>query len=550
MSNINPNGTKIGKLFTNTRYIVPKFQRDYSWKKDQIQEFWDDAYEVHQHKISDYFFGPMVLIVKESDSLIQIVDGQQRMTTVAILMSLIRDIVKTQGNTVTSTKIEAYLRSTKLAGTKVYDTITLNTNNQPFFEKFVVKEGIPTDKIDNQKPKNSVDRKIYDAYKILYDRLSEKFDITDSKILAQFLQDMLDAFSVMTITVGSEQDAYRIFATLNQRGLDLTIADLVKNYILEKSAKGDIEKNHNLWNQDVVQVLENRELDVFLKHFWMAHYGYVTPQNLYSEITKKIKTDSDVDDFLKKLVEDAEIYAAIKNPEMSYWGDDNTINSLNELNILRSDSVQPLLIIAKKNWSDKKRFMNLTKACVNIHFRAKSIGDTSAGEMVHKMVEITQKVRTGKFTLDDILKEFGKMDISNDEFEHSVRYDSFSRSEATYILSKIEGHLSGKYNVKKFTDAATLEHILPQTLTKEWKSDFSEEEHEKYLNRIGNLTILHGIPNKKIKNSSFQEKKKTYAQQTDIRITKDLCKEKKWAKREIEGRSEDFAKIVSKIWNL
>jgi len=548
MSHITPSGTKLASFFKHGRYVIPRFQRDYSWKKDQIQEFCDDVFDAYDQNISDYFFGPMVLVEKGPGEPLQIVDGQQRVVTVSVLAALIRDIVKENNDDSTATQIEEFLYQRKIASSKKYNTLQLNDKNNPFYEAFILPYESPLKKIGNKKPSTVSDLKIYDAYKILYDKISQKISLKDSKELGNFLQKVLDVFSVMQIIVDSEQQAYRIFATLNQRGLDLSIADLVKNYILEKSDPKEVQKNYDRWTK-IAQILDNKSLDVFLKHFWMAHYGYITTQKLYGDITKKITVDSDVDSFLNDLSTDVEVYAELREPSKAFWKYDETVTNLSELyDNLKNDSTQPLFIMAVKNSMDLKDIQELSKICLNIHFRGKTIGNRTASDMVRTMVNAAELIRNKNVGLKEIKDELKKIALPDQEFINLIKESEFGGPIAKYILGKIENHRVSLHPVKTLTTAATLEHILPQKLTSDWEKNFSKEEHPKFLKRIGNLTILHSIPNRELQNKNFDEKKIKYGTETDCSITSDLAKIPIWDKNEVEKRSVAFSEDAIKIW--
>mgnify|MGYP003990649227 FL=1 len=142
------NGTKIGTFFSGKQYEIPQFQRDYSWKKDQIQEFWEDAWDVHIDHVEDYFFGPMVLIKTSTHEPLKIVDGQQRTITLTILMILIRDICRSLGNEPDATRIEAFLQFSKISSTESQPTLRLNQNNNNYFVENIFPYADPEEKVN------------------------------------------------------------------------------------------------------------------------------------------------------------------------------------------------------------------------------------------------------------------------------------------------------------------------------------------------------------------------------------------------------------------
>lgn len=540
------NGTKLIIFFSGKHYEIPQFQRDYSWTKDQITEFWEDAKNVYDENVEDYFFGPMVLIKKNTDEPLRIVDGQQRTITLTILMILIRDICRSEGNEKDAMKIESLLQFEEIGSTEVQPALILNQSNNTYFLESIFPYDSPTNKIKIGNPVVKTNEKILDAYKKLYEFIKIKFKIQESQEIAKFLQSILKRFEVMEIVVDNEQYAYRIFATLNQRGLDLSIADLVKNYLLEIGGQRNMNSNHTRW-KEIVNKLESAKLDVFLRHHWMAHHGYVSTQKLYDKITKNIKTSNDVLHFLQKLDGDCILYQHLKYPSPDFWGKEDTVHDVKALfQDLKNDSAQPLFLMADKKW-DRKDVQKLPKICLNIHFRAKTLGTRSASDMVHKFVESAIIVQNGG-DLEKVKEVLKELDISNEQFKSQVYLQDFSGSIAKHLLSKIEDKKFVLNPSKHTNTETTLEHILPQTMSDDWKKVFSNEDQEKYLNRIGNLTLIHLIPNSEMQNKSFEEKKRIYKTQKDIEITKTLSEEPKWDVEAIEKRSKDFAGDAVDIW--
>lgn len=542
------NGTKIGTFFSGKQYEIPQFQRDYSWKKDQIQEFWEDAWDVHIDHVEDYFFGPMVLIKTSTHEPLKIVDGQQRTITLTILMILIRDICRSLGNEPDATRIEAFLQFSKISSTESQPTLRLNQNNNNYFVENIFPYADPEEKVNYLKPPLKTNEHILDAYKILYKNIkTSTLNLKDSKSVGSFLQTILDTFEVMEITVSDEHHAYRIFATLNQRGLDLSIADLVKNYLLEMGGKLNMITNHDRW-QDIMRILENAKPSEFIRHAWMAHHGYVSKQKLYEIITKTIKTSTDVSDFLKLLYDDSLIYKEFYEPTAALWGTDENVADVSDLfELLKNDSAPPLFLIAHREW-DLKDFQELANICLNIHFRAKTIGNRNASDMVRAFVSSATKIREQSATLEDVKENLKKIDYPNKIFRNDISTRDHKPLIAKYLLRNIEVKRLTSHPIVFLKDVATLEHILPQTMNDDWKKIFSDDEHKQFVHRIGNLTLLHGISNSKLQNKNFDEKKELYKSAEDIKITSELSGTAKWTSETIETRSELFAGDAEQIW--
>jgi len=210
MSNLTPKGVPLNQLLTLSRYSVPKFQRDYSWKKDQIQDFWDDMYDVYKNNTREYFFGPVVFVQKNIQDPTLIVDGQQRISTIIIVLSLIRDIIKQTEKFKNSKEVQEdvgriseLIQFKQLGVSQTFDRIIMNRNNQVFFKNFIIQEGNPTEKIRNQKPQDNEPSniRIYDSYKRLHKKLKDNLDLNNPDELIKFIVNVTRSFQFMSITV-------------------------------------------------------------------------------------------------------------------------------------------------------------------------------------------------------------------------------------------------------------------------------------------------------------------------------------------------------------
>tara|TARA_Y100000590_G_C15705779_1_gene1008566 strand:+ start:62 stop:1750 length:1689 start_codon:yes stop_codon:yes gene_type:complete len=553
-------GQSLKQFFTAGTYRIPKFQRDYSWQKDQITEFWNDAWDVWGEKLSEsYFFGPVVLINDKKGNPIGIVDGQQRITTVSIFLILIRDILRSSGEEKVATQIEVMIQDWDIGRKSTAPKLQLNQINNPYYLDKIFPYDDPAIKIKLPKELKKTNQRLRETYKILYDRIKAENSLDNHDTLADFCRYILDTFEFNPITVDSKNKAYRIFATLNQRGKNLSDSDLIKNYLLETGGDHNETANHKRW-MEISETIKSENLDQFLKHYWIANYGHISKQKLYEEITKNIKTYDNVTDFLLRLYEEHIVYKELLTPTESFWGDERNQNYINDLfEKFKNDSAQPLFLAAHRKWKNDGKscdFKKLARICMDLHFRCKTIGPQTAANMVKRFAEAAEIIRSPpkdvepkvKGDLDDVKKILKKLDIPNTQFETYIENESYSGTTAKYILSKItSSSLTTRPMTKVFKDA-TLEHILPQTMNQDWKKLFTVSEHDRYLERIGNLTLIDGLWNSEMQNASFEEKKIKYALQKDVKITSDLSNESKWDPDAIEKRSKRFAGDVSSIW--
>ena len=551
-------GTNLQTFFSEGNYKIPLFQRDYSWEKDQIEEFWEDAWNTHDESVNSYFFGPIVLIDKRNGDPLKIVDGQQRITTLNIFLILIRDILKFRGNDELATRLEFNFEQFDHTLTSDTPKLELNQTNNAYFLENIFRYDDPEIKNSLSNPSIPSNSLLLKVYKQLFEKIKNKVIFQDDVNLAKFAMSILASFEVMVIRVDSDRKAYRIFATLNQRGKSLADSDLIKNYLLETGDPSNAHPNDDRW-RSISQELKNTKLDEFLRHSWMAKYGYVAKQKLYEHITRKISNNADVSSFLKLLDEECAVFKELRFPTVGFWGIDRNVSYIKDLfQTFKNDSSQSLFLAAHRKWGNTNDFKELARISMDLHFRCKTIGPKTASDMVVNFVKAAEIIRNGiqrvpdgeleDATLDDVKKILKKLDVSNGDFEMRILNGNYGGTVAKYLLREINTHKLTTRPITTLTNEATLEHILVQTMSDDWKKTWSAPEHDKYFQRIGNLTLVHGVSNSEMGNKNFEEKKLVYARQRDIKITNDLASEPKWDADAIEKRSLNFSGDVSSIW--
>lgn len=525
-------------------YQIPPFQRDYAWKKEQIIDLLLDCENAFTNKVTEYFFGSMVFVNDASEDRLIIVDGQQRLATFLILISLLIDLHKKNPSPIKSIKdkINFYKKFLCIGKTP---RLLLNDFNNPFFNNTVLKNELPEDKL--KKKQKNANQIIFNSYKILYDyqkKYPKRFSIDK---LVKIINNTLKKFQIMAVYVSNIETAYRAFATINQRGLGLTLGDLIKNEILFRD-KNNVSDHLTSWDTMLVN-LGRKNVDDFLKHSWYVHYGYVQEQNLYATMVKKMKIIKNVKTIMGHFEHDSKAYGEFQDPDNSRWTDSNLIQSLHEMNMLKMDNSRPLLL-ASLNLSEKN-FAKIVRKCVDLHVRAKTFGPKSPEEMVKTMASIAyyfNKIQSKN--LPALFKKMGSLDVTDQFFIRSIVETEFSNSDAKYFLSKIEKEKSGRYTIKQLTSDASVEHIAPETRSNNWKH-ISAERYYEIIYSIGNLTLLHKSPNSSIGNKSFKDKKQVYKKTSnDLIITKEIANVKSdvWDETNITSRTKRLANLAPQIW--
>ena len=264
-------------LTLQRKYVIPRYQREYSWDIEQVEEFWKDIteqfdYEKEIFNTRDYFIGSFVLVGDDvKDTEFMIVDGQQRLTTITILLAALTHIGYDINNDDFANSCYVYVEG---KDSDYQDFFKLeNESPKPFLQK-----AIQYKKNDTELKFNTTEEfKLFNAYKFFKDNiLSKKGSISEFLLFLKAIRDQIIRCSAIYITVEDKEDAQTIFETLNAKGKDLSTLDLIKNKIfevLDESHPSDYAKESWIKLKSILNSRANIvSLDVFFRHFWIANY--------------------------------------------------------------------------------------------------------------------------------------------------------------------------------------------------------------------------------------------------------------------------------------
>jgi uncharacterized protein with ParB-like and HNH nuclease domain len=584
----------IKDMIESRNFSVPLNQRKFSWDTDYINDVWDDLIEIIKSNINItdnknyHFFGPMFFIPDDKRNY-TILDGQQRLASITILLSVIRDMIYYSNDKIYSdpiclrTLIDGFIQRRDETNIKLNlgnPILILGEKNKDYFKNLIQKIEFPYQKISSkpdEHPSNQLIKKAYktflrNIYLYLNDKSrDEEFDLKKENIIEELKEilktekaknKLLDLFNsvlgnfyILKIEVDTPVKAYKIFETLNDRGVKLAIADLFRNILFIKiKDKDDIAKANGILNE--ISSLETMiRMDIFLRHYWMANFGFARQKDLFDEISKEIeKYDAKkIIEFLEDILEFAKVYAKFVEPTIAGWnGQKDIVELLDVLNRLNVVIIRPLLYKSFTEWGIKG-LREVLETSVDLFFR-NTISDVSASKYETKYTELCTDIRNkSKKSVNDITEELKQIIPRDKKFEEGFEKRIISTNKlARYIIGNINDTLLGKGG--SVTDPKiTLEHIIPETLDREhwWEKHLNSKnlEHEDLVSRLGNFTLLTEEENNSIQNSSYPEKYKVYSKSI-LPVNKDLKKFSDWDDKTILEREQYFAKIAIKqgIW--
>lgn len=555
------------QILTSNYFKVPRFQRPYSWEKDNVAEFWQDAIVDSD---SDYFIGSIV-VYKIRESLMGVVDGQQRLTTITMLLCALRNVLRGEGFEDSATGLHMLIERADINNRPqfVFQTET----SYPYLQEFIQKEGKP--EINPYIKEEEANLKI--AFEFISEKIesainSIKSDPTindetkaqriKSKLIE--IRDKILKLKVIFISLDNEDDAYTIFETLNTRGKDLSLSDLVKGHItkLIKPKNANVDVTKDKWNQ-IVKVIEESSADLnidgFIHHYWLSKYEYLPAKKLYKAIKKKIDSSQKAQDFLDSLLDDAKTYREINDTLYRKWDKQEyeIKNSLDALNLFRVKQPLPMLLSIMREYRignlRKKQVNDVLKAIENFHFVFTAITSQRSSGGIAQMYALharelmeasTSQVRINK--LEELKRKLIERKPGYQEFEArfiEVKYsDIFVKQKnlVRYILGGLaKSHSNG---LPLNFDLFTIEHLSPQNGV----LGVSPE----YCAQIGNLILVDHDLNNQLGNKVFSEKKR---QLLDSAVYLDdmLKNTEVWGEEQIEQRTKFLARIsYEEIWKL
>lgn len=549
-------------------YEVPFYQRGYSWEKDQVSQFWDDLMMVIEDDCSEYFLGTIVLNT-ENKKRIQIIDGQQRLSTITIFCCAVRDLLLENGQgefNETAQTIHGMCISEKgIMGGNKYK-LTLSEVNKEFFQSYIQmeygkeeKKGESDFENISKKKRRKSNQLIWEAYIFFKDRLAEFAD-GNLRVIAGLLEKIINSLLVISIEVNSDTDAYIIFETLNDRGLDLTTADLLKNYLFSKVDKHEVQDMQQKWIE-ITSILNNNSVTNFLRCFWIAKYERVTDKKLYEKIKIHInKNCIEIHSFIEELSKCSEIYVNIIEPTLDIWKNKDIVNCINRINLLNYKSIYPLILISKLRLNDENIKLILNKVESYI-FRRLTVCGHSPSDVDKELNSVVQQIRKdGDKAIDSVLEILQKTMPDDDVFIRIFENISIDRQKTQrYILERIENSRRTGELISNSSEQVHIEHIMPKNPNRYWKEELEkmlgeDEEftsrHEEYINKLGNLTLLGRKLNESASNKRFDVKKSDYYCASEFKITKELLDYDKWDFDKMKSRQIQMAKEAAKIWSI
>ncbi len=531
--------------------VIPIYQRLYSWEKEQCKQLWDDIIKVGgDDKMNGHFIGSILYVLdgnKHSGNALLIIDGQQRLTTITLLLTALRDHLNDEDEFLekfSCQKIQDhYLINSDKDGDKKFRLILSESDRDTLL--FLIDK-------DRRKP-SELSSKIMENFKLFEDWVSN----TDK--LETIFKGLEKLMIVKIALKKGKDDPQLIFESMNSKGIELTQTDLIRNYIIMET---EVEKQEGFYNKYWRAIEEDfkqdkKWFDRFVRHYLTIKTREIPNVNKVYVALKdyRQKEGIGIEDLLKDLQKYCGYFCQIKSKK-EYDKDLN--KALSFLVDLDMYVVYPLLLELYSDYSDgvlsKQDFIPII-ALIESYICRRAVCGLGTNSLNKVFPSFTKHIQKDEY-FKSLKAHFGYLTEkqrfpNNDEFRNSFItidfYNSFKGKKRDF-LERLE-NFDRKEPVN--TKELTIEHIMPKKLTEEWEKDLGQDYeriHDQYLHTIGNLTLTGYNP--EYSNKSFQEKQGMEGgfKDSPLRLNKGLRDLESFGEEEIKKRANDLADWALKIW--
>ena len=543
----------LASILGQNQLTVPPNQRDYSWTVREVKTLFQDFARSIADDDANYFLGTIVTISR-GDGRLEVVDGQQRLATTAIILAEIRNYLKDKDPMIAQS-VDTEILNVIDRGTRArVPRLQLNLDDNDYFRARLTNEDPAP---PPSKPSHELINRAFREARGQVKRIVSGFDEKDhGDTLNRWITFMLQRARAVLLQVPNDADAYRMFETLNDRGLRTSQSDLVKNYLFGRAGDriGEVQQRWSLM-RGALETIEDEDITIrFLRHSLILIQGFVREHEVYESVQRLAKASQPAVTFTGQLESLANSYVAIYNADHEKWNrSDVTRKAVEVLNLFDIKPLRPL-ILAIADCFNEREAEKATKFGVSFGVRLMIVGSTRTGSVEEGIAEAAHDIYTQNITTADDLKEkLGHLTPSDGAFLAAFETATVSnRKLARYYLRSME--LSAKAEQEPWhipnddRSEINLEHVLPEKPEGNWPQ-FSDDEVKLYYKRIGNLCLLRASDNSSAKSASFATKQPIYGN-SPYELTKQIATVTDWTVAEITDRQKTLAPIAVQTWAI
>jgi hypothetical protein len=554
MSMDTTNETFQALIGNGVKYQVPRFQRDYAWDKEQWEDLWADIETINEEK---YHYMGYIVLQRKSQYDFEVIDGQQRLITLSLVilaamkniqLLINKEVEYDENKERLRVFIERYIGSKNPVSLKVDSKLSLNRNNSSNF-KIICSTLEPP----NKRGQTKTNKQLNDCFKFFS---TKKIGNTGQEI-AEFIERVASGMIFTKIVVQDDLNAYKVFETLNARGVQLSTPDLLKNYIFSVVTKNNTVLEEELneldesWSEIVFQLGESNFTD-FIRYHHNFQAKLVTKKDLFASVRKIANTPEKAYQYLNSLSQYAPVYASLLNPHDEWWANQDIIyrevkKYLDGFELFNIKQPFTILMAAFYSFSADE-FVRLVRYLYILTIRYNIICHHSPNEQESTYNQLAIKIYLKEYTRASHVKNselFKKLYPSDEAFFNAFEFHKMpsrqSSKKIRFLLAEIETYLGHKTDPSK----TTLEHICPYNPDEEWDSYFGNGIND-IQDRLGNVVLLE---KDELKRASFSDKKTAYLA-AHYPLARKVASYEQWNLQNLNAYQAWLSEQAVKTWHV
>ena len=553
----------VAKIFSSDfDYEIPSYQRPYAWTVEQTETLFDDLFETYKQDDSEetYFLGSIVLIKEEDRPHAEVIDGQQRLTTLTIFLSVLAHHIK--GNPKFFNQLEKYIieEGNAFEGIEPQPRLSLRNRDNDFFRKYV--QEIHIDellKLDTAQQDTEAKMHIIENAAALDKKVSENLP-TEEDVIG-FATYLIRRCYLVAVSTPSQASAYRVFSVMNSRGLSLLATDILKSTLIGALPDSEKAKYTEKWEQKEVDLTRKGFNDLFsqIRMILLKTKPRKAIQEDFNDIILKGLDAPKARHFMDSILFPyAEAFDIITNANYTATSDATAVNHLlSWLNRIDNTDWLPVAMSYYYHCpTDAYSFQNFLKKLERLAAYMR-ITSWDLNHRIMRYAEILIEIESPESKSGyagskiDLTEEEKSAFVKklNDDVYHMVS------NKRNYLILRLDSFISdgaASYDTKVFT----IEHVLPQTMNpdSEWALYWTVEQHDLWVHKLGNLVPLAKRTNSAAQNYDFFEKQEKYFKSkngaTSYAMTTQVLQYDKWSPEVVEQRHKYLIDVCKRNWEL
>ncbi len=523
----------VGEFLKSSYFLIPPNQREYRWGYEQREKFWEDLittikfdFESGNHNAIGHFLGAIVVIGKEKvhdQDRWEVIDGQQRLTTITILASCLIVYVEEITDRKLRRNLEHVLTDCFMSpSSSEAPRIRLNREDD-FYQNSVINNVTLEEKRqywDTDFRENSeVQCNIKDAFEFFFSKIESYLDSQGDERqdrIRNLVEALTENFYMLEVRTESLWLAYRLFETLNERGLDLSQADLIRNKLLEHAREEGVavvSKVADLWTELTDYYEEQAEMKLELPQIiqfsYTSRHSVVKKEDIFDRVSEDLLSGRlSAEEFAFQFRRDAQGWSSFLLGDLRNWTDKLADSQYAVIDPLWKDHCAPFIFAAMEAYSnDRSALEQLFRLAEHFLFRQGLVCKDSVGTLQAFFGNAAYLLRSG-LELEEMSALFKRNSSTRAFIDNFKTFSVSNMKQGFYAMWKIESSLTEQKGIRPRNQSAAqhLEHIMPRKPGGGWGGIEKSDNFKPYLNRLGNLMILTREINQHIKNSSIEYK--------------------------------------------